>query len=212
LGKRKGYGKFDASVVPKRSQRTSKQPTFFGKEMSESIMAARSGTMPKWASCFYGGAAAAAALAAVAPATATKALSAADSAEWDVSPSPESNVLADMPDLSEWLAEGYAGLDLEQSGSSQASGVHAARPPNPVLRQQMMQIVDGAEQLDVVRIFAEPVTEEIAPGYFSVISRPLNLRFVRYVHCSVPTRTALLSSVHLSCTFFAQRCGAYGPV
>ena len=51
---------------------------------------------------------------------------------------------------------------------------------DPEVKKAMLQLVDCADALDEEHgIFAQPVTEDIAPGYFDIISHPVDLSTVR---------------------------------
>jgi hypothetical protein len=85
----------------------------------------------------------------------------------------------DVDGLEEWLL-GYATSDLaQQSDRRTPAGSQSARLADPAMLQRMLDVVDRADELDVKRIFAQPVTEGVAPGYFSIIAHPVDLRTVR---------------------------------
>jgi hypothetical protein len=77
----------------------------------------------------------------------------------------------------------HARAELAQRVSAQeASAARSARRVDPEVKRQMLQAVDCADELDQeYNIFAEPVTEDVAPGYFQIIPHPVDLRTVRYV-------------------------------
>jgi len=48
------------------------------------------------------------------------------------------------------------------------------------VKRQMLQVLAHAEEVDCdFNIFADPVTEDIAPGYFELIERPMDLSTIR---------------------------------
>ena len=49
-------------------------------------------------------------------------------------------------------------------------------PPKPAA---MLDILKKLQAKDKMGIFAEPVTEAIAPGYFAVITNPMDFRTLR---------------------------------
>ena len=55
----------------------------------------------------------------------------------------------------------------------------AIRRLDPEVRSKMLQLANAVTEADVDGIFASPVTEDIAPGYFSIVSRPMDLSTVR---------------------------------
>jgi hypothetical protein len=68
-----------------------------------------------------------------------------------------------------------AAESLSRSASS------SARRLDPEVKRLMLQVVDHADELDAeYNIFAEPVTEDVAPGYFQIIQHPVDLRSIRY--------------------------------
>lgn len=52
---------------------------------------------------------------------------------------------------------------------------------DPDVKRQMLQVVSFAEEIDQEALFAEPVTEDIAPGYFEIIMKPVDLSTIRSV-------------------------------
>lgn len=76
-------------------------------------------------------------------------------------------------------------------GAGESSSSHARRL-DPDVKRQMLQVVDCADELDAeYGLFAQPVTEDEAPGYFEIVLHPVDLGSVRYVH--VPLRQSLVS-------------------
>jgi hypothetical protein len=74
----------------------------------------------------------------------------------------------------------HARADLALRVSAQEVSVRSARRVDPEVKRQMLQVVDCADELDQeYNIFAEPVTEDVAPGYFQIIPHPVDLRTVR---------------------------------
>ena len=69
-----------------------------------------------------------------------------------------------------------------RNSTSSALEVHGrpARRVDPDVKRVMLQVVDYADTLDgEYNLFADPVTEDIAPGYFQLIQHPVDLRTVR---------------------------------
>lgn len=65
---------------------------------------------------------------------------------------------------------------------AQAAAMRSARRVDPEVKRLMLQVVAHAEELDSdYNVFADPVTEEIAPGYFELIEHPVDLSTIRYV-------------------------------
>lgn len=57
--------------------------------------------------------------------------------------------------------------------------VPARRPPPRPSPKDYEAVVDKLQKKDVYMIFAEPVTEEVAPGYFSIIKEPMDFATIR---------------------------------
>mmetsp|Transcript_30984 Transcript_30984/g.79989 ORF Transcript_30984/g.79989 Transcript_30984/m.79989 type:complete len:318 (-) Transcript_30984:112-1065(-) len=62
--------------------------------------------------------------------------------------------------------------------SNKASAKAQPRPPGPP-KKDLLRIVNKIQQKDEYQIFGEPVTEEMAPGYFDVVSRPMDFFTIR---------------------------------
>lgn len=54
----------------------------------------------------------------------------------------------------------------------------ASQLPKPSSKE-LEAVVDKLQKRDVYLIFAEPVTEDVAPGYFSIIKKPMDFKCIR---------------------------------
>lgn len=54
----------------------------------------------------------------------------------------------------------------------------ASQLPKPSIKE-LETVVDKLQKRDVYLIFAEPVTEDVAPGYFSIIKKPMDFKCIR---------------------------------
>ncbi|KAH0791158.1 bromodomain-containing protein 7 isoform X2 [Histomonas meleagridis] len=52
-------------------------------------------------------------------------------------------------------------------------------PPSPALVKAINDLVKKVSQKDIQKIFAQPVTEDIAPGYFSIVKHPMDLSTIK---------------------------------
>lgn len=50
---------------------------------------------------------------------------------------------------------------------------------DPLVKGQMMDLLSTMEALDTQFFFAEPITEDIAPGYFQIVDQPLDFLSIR---------------------------------
>ena len=68
-------------------------------------------------------------------------------------------------------------------GSAQTPSRPPSAPPTfaepPPKQRDMLEVVKKLQSKDKHGIFAEPVTEAIAPGYFGVVDRPMDFRTLR---------------------------------
>lgn len=71
------------------------------------------------------------------------------------------------------------GNDVSKStpAKSRSKGKNQRTPEKPPDRIEMERVIDKIQKKDVMEIFKEPVTEDVAPGYFTLIKIPMD--FIR---------------------------------
>ena len=52
---------------------------------------------------------------------------------------------------------------------------------DPELKRKMLEILSKIEEEDYMHFFSDPVNEEEAPGYFDIISEPMDYSTIRYI-------------------------------
>ena len=65
------------------------------------------------------------------------------------------------------------------SGLSANSAPPVGRRLDPQLRRQLGELLDAMESADTEGYFMNPVTEDIAPGYFDIVMNPMDISTVR---------------------------------
>lgn len=93
---------------------------------------------------------------------------------------------AQNPSGRQRAAEDTSPRDHPQQITSSYSNRSSGRRLDPELRSKMLLIVDSFDAMDEDRVFCDPVTEDIAPGYFDVIAQPMDTTTIRYLLCHCP--------------------------
>jgi WD40 repeat protein len=75
-------------------------------------------------------------------------------------------------------AKNERGRELEVTGNAARS----SRRMDPDLRAKMVFVIDSFDALDEDGYFTDPVTEDLAPGYFDVIDNPMDSTTIRCAH------------------------------